>query len=198
MAFSKSIHFIFIIKESNMKKIFLVMFLFVSVVTVQAQFQGAVIQASGLTCAMCSKAINNSLGKLSFVQSVKADIKNSAFNIVFKPGASMNIDHLNKAVKDAGFSIAKLKLTGSFNNVAVKNDEHVQIHGNTFHFLQVNNQTLNGTREITIVDKSYLTSKEYQKYSTATSMQCMKTGKAAACCKKEGIHENERIYHVTI
>ena len=110
----------------------------------------------------------------------------------------MNIDLLKKAVQDAGFSVAKLKLTGNFVNTSIKNDEHVQINGTTFHFLNVNSQTLNGSREITIVDKNFLTTKEFKKFSAATQMDCIQTGKAAGCCKKEGIAENARIYHATI
>jgi copper chaperone CopZ len=181
-----------------MKNIFFILLLAAASITVNAQFKTAVLQASGLTCAMCSRAINNSLEKLPFVQSVKADIKNSAFAIEFKTGTGMNIDQLRKAVQDAGFSVAKLKLTGNFVNIAVKNDEHVLINGNTFHFLNVSNQTLNGTREITIVDKNFLTAKEFHKYSSATQMTCIQTGKAAGCCKKDGLAENWRIYHATI
>ena len=181
-----------------MKKLFIILLSAVCFANVNAQFKTAMLQASGLTCAMCSKAINNSLEKLSSVQSVKADIKNSAFNIVFKPGVSLNIDQLKKAVQDAGFAIAKLKLTGDFANVAVKNDEHVQINGATFHFLNVSNQTLNGNREITIVDKNFVTAREFKKFSGATQMSCVQTGKAAGCCKKEGLAENTRVYHATI
>jgi hypothetical protein len=110
----------------------------------------------------------------------------------------MNIDQLNKAVQDAGFAIAKLKLTGKFVNLAVKNDEHVQINGGTFHFVNVSNQVLDGTKEITIVDKNFLTAKEFKKFSAATQMECIQSGKALGCCKKEGIAANTRVYHATI
>ena len=138
------------------------------------------------------------LEKLAFVKSVKADIKNSAFNIVFAPNINANIDELKKAVEDAGFSVARLKLVGSFNNVAVKNNEHVEINNQAFHFLRVDNQVLNGEKQITIVDKNYLTPKEFKKFSASTQMACVHTGKAADCCSKEGIRANTRIYHVTI
>jgi len=182
----------------TLKKISLIFIFFISSVAVNAQFKTASLQASGLTCAMCAKAINNSLQKLSFVESVKADIKNSAFHIVFRAGKKMDIDRLKKAVEDAGFSVARLKLTGNFDNIAVKNDEHVQFHGDTFHFLNVKDQTLNGEKEIILVDKNFLTAKEFKKYSAKTEMKCVETGKAAACCVKNGIAVNQRIYHVTI
>ena len=181
-----------------MKKIITLFILCLSLTAANAQFKTAMLQASGLTCAMCTKAINNSLEKLPFIQSVKADIKNSAFNIVFKQQTNVDIDQLKHAVEEAGFSVAKLKLSGNFDNIAIKNNEHVQINKHTFHFLNVNNQVFNGEKQITIVDKNYITTKEFRKFSASTQMDCVQTGKAASCCKKEGISENTRIYHATI
>lgn len=181
-----------------MKKIITLLLLIITTTVVNAQFKTAVLQASGLTCAMCTKAINNSLEKLSFIQSVKADIKKSAFDIVFKQQANIDIDQIKHAVEEAGFSVGKLRLSGNFDNVTVKNNEHVQINNHTFHFLKVDDQVFNGERQITIVDKNYVTAKEFKKFSAFTQMNCVQTGKAAACCKKEGIHEDTRIYHATI
>jgi copper chaperone CopZ len=184
-------------KPASMKLFLFVLFA-ISLTTVNAQFKRATLQASGLTCAMCTKAINNSLEELSFIESVTPDIKNSAFNIVFRENAKVDIDGLRKKVEDAGFSVARLKLAANFNNLAVKNDAHVQVNGNTFHFLNVKNQTLAGDKEIILVDKNFLTAREYKKYASATQMKCVNTGKAASCCAKDGIAVNTRIYHVTI
>jgi len=180
-----------------MKKLITIIALFL-VIQSNAQFSSANLQAAGLTCAMCTKAINKSLEKLSFIQSVEADIKTSTFNIIFKKDQSVDIDALRKAVDDAGFSVAKLKITGVFNDVKVKNDAHVQIDGKTFHFLNVSNQTLSGEKTLVIADKDFLSAKEFKKYSAATKMECLQTGKAGSCCTKEGIQENTRIFHVTI
>lgn len=162
-----------------------------------AQFTKANIQASGLTCAMCTKAINNALKELAFVQSVESDISSSSFNVAFRSGKSVDIDRIRKAVEDAGFSVSKMKLTGNFDGVAVGNDEHVTINGSTFHFLKVSDQTLKGQREITMVDKNFIGAKEFKKFSSATKMECVHTGKAASCCNKNA-KPAERIFHVTI
>ena len=58
----------------------------------EAQFSKASLQASGLTCAMCSNAINKALEVLPFVAEVKPDIKNSIFNITFKTNEAFSID----------------------------------------------------------------------------------------------------------
>ncbi len=164
----------------------------------QAQFTTARLQASGLTCAMCNNAINKALKGLAFVSTVKSDIKNAAFDIQFKEGMPVDIDAMKNAVEDAGFFVAKLQLTGNFNNVDVKSNEHVVIGDKTFHFLEVNDQVLNGEKTLTVVDKNFLTNKEFKKVSHATKMECLQTGKAAGCCIKDGIAQNTRIYHVTI
>jgi copper chaperone CopZ len=182
-----------------MKKLFSILILLIAVHGLHAQFNGAVLQASGLTCAMCTKAIDNSLKELPFIASVKPDIKNSSFVVVFKGSENAAVvDAIRKAVEDAGFSVAKLTITGHFDNLPVKNDEHVTINGSNFHFLAVGNQVLNGDKQLTIIDKNFLTAKEFKKHSAATAMQCIQTGKAVDCCNKAGIAPGTRIYHVTI
>jgi hypothetical protein len=132
------------------------------------------------------------------VASVESNVKNASFEIVFKENASVEIDALKDAVEDAGFSVATFTVTGKFDNVAVSNDKHIVIGNRHFHFLKVNDQVLNGEKTITIIDKGFLSVKNFKKYSAATGMACMQTGKSASCCEKEGVAANTRIYHVTI
>ncbi|MBY0478791.1 MAG: heavy-metal-associated domain-containing protein [Chitinophagaceae bacterium] len=156
--------------------------------TASAQFKSANLQASGLTCAMCSNAINKSLKTLSFVEKVEADIASSSFLIVFKEGAEINFDQLRKKVEDAGFSVAKLKVVTVFKNTTVENDKLVTIDGKQFYFLNVKNQVLNGEQTITIVDKNFIPVKEYKKFAASTKVESFKTGET----------KGTRIYHVTI
>jgi copper chaperone CopZ len=181
-----------------MKKGFFVFMVTLLSFQLQAQFSKASLQATGLTCALCSNAINKALQKISFVESVKADIKNSSFDIIFRKDKQINIDALKDAVEDAGFSVGSLKLTGNFNEVKIAADQHVKIGNDNFHFLNVKSQVLSGEQSITVVDKNFVTEKQFKKYSAATKMSCMQTGKAASCCVKDGIPAGTRIYHVTI
>jgi copper chaperone CopZ len=181
-----------------MKKLLLILMVTLLAVSSNAQFTKATLQATGLTCAMCSNAINKALQKVPFVESVKSDIKNSSFSIVFKSGAEESIDAIKKAVEDAGFSVGSLKLTGNFSEVKIEKDQHIKIGNENFHFLNADGQVLKGEQTITVVDKNFVTEKQYKKYSAATKMSCMQTGKAASCCVKDGIAADERVYHVTI
>jgi hypothetical protein len=101
-------------------------------------------------------------------------------------------------VEDAGFSVGALKVTCNFSNVKIASDQHVKIGNDHFHFLNVQSQVLNGEQVITVADKNFVTEKQFKKYSSATKMSCMLTGKAASCCVKDGIPAGTRIYHVTI
>ena len=164
----------------------------------QAQFTKASLTAAGLTCAMCTKAIYNALQQLPPVKSVVADIRSSAFLIGFKEGTAVDPDLLKKAVEEAGFSVARLKLTGNFDNLEVKNDSHIEVAGKTFHFLNISPTVLKGTQTLTVVDKNYVTGREFKKYTAATDMSCIETGKASECCAKLGVANVRRIYHVTL
>ena len=181
-----------------MKKLLFISTMAILVMQSNAQFTKATLQATGLTCAMCSNAINKALQKVSFVESVKSDIKNSAFAIIFKQGTDVNIDALKDAVEDAGFSVGSLKVTGNFNAVKVAADQHVKIGNTDFHFVEVAAQTLNGENTITVVDKSFVSAKQFKKISSSTKMACVQTGKAAGCCTKDGVPADVRVYHVTI
>jgi len=181
-----------------MKRLIIIFVLALVAVGSQAQFTKASLQASGLTCSMCSKAVKVALEKVSFVQEVKVDIKRQEYTITFKESSDPDFDALKKAVEDAGFSVASLKVTGSFTNVNVEKDKHIQLDGKNFHFVNTSTKVLNGEQTFTIVDKDFLSAKDFKKFSAATKMECIKTGKAGSCCIKDGIHTEERVYHVII
>ena len=180
-----------------MKKIIVIIAILFSL-GLQAQVTKVVIQASGLTCSMCSNSINKALKSLDFVQKVDANIKNSTFDISFKPGSKVDLDKLKKKVGDAGFSVAQFAVTMHFDNVAVINDGHTTVDGNVFHFLNISNQVLNGDKTIRILDKGFVSLKEYRKNGKYTSLECYKTGVAGPCCLKDGLVKGTRVFQVTI
>lgn len=163
-----------------------------------AQITKATLQASGLTCSMCSNAIHKSLKTLDFVEKVEANIKNSSFDITFKEGSKVEIDQLKDKVEDAGFFVASLTAVVDFDTTQINNDAHIDINGVIFHFLNIKDQVADGERTVKILDKGYVTAKAFKQNSKYTSMECYKTGRASACCAKGSIREGARIYHVTL
>jgi copper chaperone CopZ len=147
---------------------------------------------------MCNNAIYKALKALPFIASVESDIKNASFNMVFKNDAVADIDAIKNAVEDAGFSVATFKLTGNFDHVNIADDKHVKIGDRHFHFIKVKDQVLNGEQTITVVDKDFLTLKNFKKFSAATKMGCIQSGKTDACAESEGVAKGTSIYHVTM
>jgi len=179
-------------------KSLLMLFAFFIGMQANAQFSKASLQASGLTCSMCSKAVKAALEEITFVEKVQVDIKNQQYNLTFKSGAAVSFDALSKAVEDAGFSVASLKVTADVNNVTLEKDTHLQIGDQYFHFLNSAGKQLNGVTTFSIVDKSFVSAKEFKKWSSASKLACVQTGKVSACCTKENVADQARVYHVVI
>ncbi len=170
-----------------MKKIILSLVVLFSFAA-KAQVTKVNLQASGLTCSLCSKSINKALQSLDFVDKVEANIKNSSFDISFKPGAVIDFDKLKGKVEGAGFDVTRFMATVHFDNVTVVNDNHVTVGNTVYHFLNIKDQQLNGDKTIRLLDKGFVPAKEYKKNSSLTKMECYGTGMDAG----------KRIFHVTI
>ena len=97
------------------KLVFFLLFCF-TMFWVKAQVSSVSIQASGLTCSMCSNSINKAIQSLDYVKDVEADIKNSSFEITFKDPSKVNFDQLKKKVEDAGFFVARFEAVITFGN----------------------------------------------------------------------------------
>jgi copper chaperone CopZ len=170
-----------------MKKIFFLLAVLFSI-QANAQVTKATLQASGLTCAMCSKAVYKALAAVPFVAKVESNIEASTYDLVFKPDSKPDFDALSKAVTNAGFSVSMLKVTLKFNNEKVQNNTHVTLNNQVYHFLDVTPQTLQGEKTLSLIDKNFVTAKAYKKYDKMTTMACYQDGKM----------DGQRIYHVTM
>ena len=120
-----------------MKKIFLLIAIALSV-TVNAQVTQVSLQASGLTCSMCSNSINKALMTLDF-------------------------DLIKKKVENAGFSVSGFVATIHFNNIPILNNQTATIEDKTFLFANTKNQSLNGFKKVKILDKGFITAREYKR-----------------------------------
>lgn len=147
-----------------MKKIMFVIVMMISLPSF-AQIRSIDLTASGLTCSMCSKAIYKSLVKLPFVSDVQVNIKNSGYLITFKPGQDISPAVIRKAVEDAGFFVAAMKITADIGRTLATDDTRITMQGSTYRFLRQAGQTLQGTTTFTVVDKSYLPVSEQKKYA---------------------------------
>jgi len=147
-----------------MKKIFLVIAIALSVAT-NAQVTSVFLQASGLTCSMCSNSINKALKTLDFVLKVDADIKTYTFEIAFKPNANVDFDMIKEKVEKAGFTVTSFVATIVVNNIQVIDGQPVIIEDKTFLFVNVKGQPLNGVTKVKVLNKGFVSDKESRKNS---------------------------------
>jgi copper chaperone CopZ len=145
-----------------MKKIFLIIAVCFSVAT-NAQVTKVSLQASGLTCSMCSNAINKALKTLDFVLQVEADIKTYTFDISFKPNSNIDFDMIKNKVENAGFTVTGFIATIYFNDVQLIKSQPVTIEDKTFLFTNMNDQPLNGIKKIKVLDRGFVSPKEYKR-----------------------------------
>jgi copper chaperone CopZ len=180
-----------------MKKIIIAALYIATYFTNAAQITKVELQASGLTCSMCSKSIHKSLSSLSYVKNIEVDLNQNLFVVTFKDSAIVNLDDLKQKVTVAGYTIAKMWVNLQVNNIAIKNDAHLDIANSTYHFMNIKEQQLNGNIKVQVLDKGFVSKKEYKENTKLTKMTCYKTGYMESCCtinKKE----KTRIYHITI
>lgn len=150
------------------------------------------MQVTGLTCSMCSQATEKSLRTLSYVDEVTPDLNKNIFVVTFKKNNEVNLDQLNKKVKDAGFSVGKLDATVNFNQVKI--DENGQaIVGNTiYRFANAKNKVLNGPTKVSVIDKNYLSNSLFKQKMATVKFDSYASGTGVVNGKKT------RIYHLSI
>lgn len=152
-----------------MKNILLVIALAISITTT-AQVTKVSLQASGLTCSMCSNAINKALKTLDFIDNIDADIKTYTFEISFKPNSNVDFDKIKNKVEGAGFFVAGFVASINFDNIKVKDSEPVAVGNYTLLFVKPGEQVLNGIQPVRILDKGFVGSKEYKRYAFQASL----------------------------
>lgn len=67
--------------------------------------------AAGVTCSMCSKAIQKSLSKNRTILTIEPNLDTQEWNLEVKKD-EFKVQDLIKSVEDAGFSISKLYFNG--------------------------------------------------------------------------------------
>lgn len=172
-----------------MKKILFIILLLPALMST-AQLKKANLRASGLTCAMCSKAIYKAITAIPFVEKVDVDIEKSIYTIAFKQGLDVVPDALARAVVDAGFSVAKLDITADLGNVAVKKGTKINLGDQQWFFVNAADASQGGEQTFTIIDKQFVSKDQFKKYSTGLA--------AAVKTYSTGFDNGKRLYHVTL
>ncbi len=144
-----------------MKKIILIIQICLIAFVTNAQIAKVEIMATGLTCSMCSNAINKQLKTLAEVEKVDIDLNKNLFVITLKADNKLTPKTFKDKVEKAGFFVGSMVLFMNFNNLAVEDNKQM---GN-YIFIDTKAQTLNSIAKVKLLDKGYVTTKEYKKLS---------------------------------
>jgi copper chaperone CopZ len=149
-----------------MKKIFLLL-ICCWTICANAQVQKVNLQASGLTCAMCSKAIYKAVSAISFVDTVLVNIEASTYDIRFDKETIPRFDQIAKAVVDAGFSVANLTVMVNFDKQAVDKNGLFTLDGINYKLMGTLPTTLQGSKKMQLIGKQYMLPKDLKKIPVA-------------------------------
>lgn len=150
-------------KNINLKFVGIVCLLLMTSLKSYSQISKAEIMATGLTCSMCSNAINKQLKAMDGVESVSTDLNTNTFTVYFKKESKIMPKMLKAGVEKAGFFIGSLIITVPTASLKTEDDKTISLNGSTFVLL--NEELKKNSREtkVRIFDKGYVTQKEHKK-----------------------------------
>jgi len=151
-----------------MKKIFLIVAC-ICVISASAQVQKVNLQASGLTCAMCSKAIYKAVSAISFVDTVFVNIEASTYDIRFNKESTPHFDQIAKAVVDAGFSVANLTVMANFDKQVIDKNGLFTLDGIQYKLMGAVPATLQGSKKLQLIGKQYMLPKDFKKIPVSSN-----------------------------
>lgn len=152
-----------------MKLLVIAIMLSLALPNVDAQISKAEIVATGLTCSMCSNAINKQLKSLTEVDSVSIDLNTNTFLVHLNKESNVSPRTLKERVEKAGFFVGSMIISMSFENVEVTDNYKLEKDGFSIVFVETKAKTLNGENKAKIMDRGFVTQKEFKKLSKSLS-----------------------------
>ena len=136
----------------NLKNVYFTIIAVLSLATVNAQISKAEIRATGLTCSMCSNAVNKQLKSIPEVASVDTDLNTNTFTVTLKKDNTLSPKIFKDKVEKAGFFVGSLIV--SMDKEAIKSKNYINVN---------DNKAVGSEAKIQILDKGFVTAKEYKK-----------------------------------
>ncbi|TDD78627.1 heavy-metal-associated domain-containing protein [Flavobacterium caseinilyticum] len=150
-------------KNLNLKSISIACLVLMTSIQSYSQISKAEIMATGLTCSMCSNAINKQLKAMDGVDSVSTDLNTNTFTVYFKKESKIMPKMLKEGVEKAGFFIGSLVITMPSEHLKTEGNKTILVNGSTFVLLNEEPKNSAGETKVRVFDKGYVTQKEYKK-----------------------------------
>lgn len=133
-----------------------------AVVQGNAQISKAEIVATGLTCSMCSNAINKQLKSMPEVESVSTDLNTNTFTVQLKTNNTLTPKALKNSIEKTGFFIGSLVLTVDLGAVNGQENEKIQNQSGTYVFVEKAKKS-SGPMQVQLLNEGFVTKKEFKK-----------------------------------
>ncbi|MFE3866825.1 heavy-metal-associated domain-containing protein [Flavobacterium sp. LS2P90] len=141
-------------KNIHLKFIIVACLVLITSIKSFAQISKAEIIATGLTCSMCSNAINKQLKTLPEVVNVETDLNTNTFTVTLKEGNNLSPKVFKEKVEKAGFFVGSLVVTSKPETITKSS------------YILVNDKLSNASEiQFKILDKGFVTEKEFKKLS---------------------------------
>ncbi len=118
------------------------------------QVQRVEIIATGLTCSMCSNAINKQLQAIPEVENVETDLNTNTFVVTSKTGSDLSAQVLKERVEKAGFFVGSMVVTIPAEQLS-----------NRFSLLDEVANSATGLIKVQVLNEGFVTTKEFKKVS---------------------------------
>ena len=142
--------------QMNLKILLIAVTFITALYNVNAQISKAEIVATGLTCSMCSNAINKQLKSLTEVDSVVIDLNTNTFVVHLKKEAMISPRILKERVEKAGFFVGSMIVTMNFDNTDISENIKVEKEGIALVIIDSKSKVLHGETKAKIMDKGCL------------------------------------------
>lgn len=128
-----------------------------------SQITKAEIVATGLTCSMCSNAINKQLKALPQVENVATNLDTNTFTVLFKKESKVTPQQLKQSVEKAGFFVGSMIITMTLDKPKLDSQASLNQGESTYIFLGSVTKQVAEEVKAKVLDEGFVTKKEYKK-----------------------------------
>lgn len=150
-------------KNIKLKSILLTAFVLLVSLSSQAQISKAEIIATGLTCSMCSNAINKQLKSMAEVENVSTDLNTNTFTVTLKENSKLTANTLKESVEKTGFFIGSMVLTIDLGSVKMAESQKITKQSGNYVFVNGGEKAVSGPIRVQVLNEGFVTKKELKK-----------------------------------
>lgn len=150
-------------------KRFMALVMLLGITSSYAQISKAEIIATGLTCSMCSNAINKQLKAMPEVEKVMIDLNNNTFVVNLKNNSLVTPQMLKSNIEKTGFFVGSMILTMDANKVEPKDNSSFKNASGTYVFVNPDEKVTSEKLRLKVLNSGFVTKKEYKQSSKLLS-----------------------------